>query len=514
MSVFQQLPKKSSLGAPLIAVVIGVAASIHPPVAGAQDSVRVTIVDAGPGGSGRILQDALRRPHRLVEPDSTWFILRRGRSLSTTLIVLGRSAAIDANVDGDVVVVGGDLFVRPAAHISGRAVAIGGGVYPSALAIVAGGTESFRDNTFSITRTELGYQLAYVSLRVNPSPPVVFPALYGMRMPTYDRVDGVSLPYGPTLTFADGRGELTPLLVYRSDLGKIDPVVKGRLEITRRLHVDARIGRETFTNDDWIWSDFVNSLSTLAYGTDTRNYFRAERAELRARRMWEWPHLQLEPFVGARMERAWSVGPFVGETRAPWSLWGRRDSLHMRRPNPAITDGYIGSTLAGTTLQWDAGGVTISATSGAEIAFTAPGDRAFAQITSDLDGSFLTFGNQEYGINAHWITTPSGAPPAQRFAYVGGAGTLPFEDLLDEGGDEVLLIDQRYTYPLLNVQLGMVGSPTLLLRHRLASAGLHKLPAFGQVLGVGAMLAVLRVELQLDPATRRKRFSAGLTFSR
>jgi hypothetical protein len=186
----------------------------------------------------------------------------------------------------------------------------------------------------------------------------------------------------------------------------------------------------------------------------------------------------------------------------------------MRRPNPAILDGHIGSALAGTALHWEAGGVTVNAETGAEIGLSAPADRRFVQLTSDLDATFLTFGDQQYDIDAHWVTSPSDAPPPQRFAYLGGAGTLPFEDLLDEGGDELLLIDQRYAYPLLNVTLGFLGSPTLLLRHRLASAGLTKLPAFGQLVGVGVMLTVVRAELQFDPNTRRKRFGVGFTFSR
>lgn len=482
---------------------------------GAQEPV-VTVADAGPGASGRIIQQALARAHRLVEPpgDSSWFILRRGQQESSTLIVLGRSAAIEGNVEGDVIVVGGDLFVRPAAHINGRAVAIGGGVYPSALALIAGGSESFRDNTFTITRTASGYELRYLSLREDASSPLLLPGVYGLRGPTYDRSNGISIPYGPTYSFADGRGELDGTVTYRSDLGKIDPLIKGTMQITRRVSLRARAGRETFTNDAWIRSNLVNSLSVLGFGDDTRNYYRADRAEITAHRAWEFSRTQVEPFVGGRIERAWSVGPAPGETSHPWTAWGNDDAFDVRRPNPPIMDGSIASALAGARLDWSSGGVKFGGVSVAEVAFSAPGSRTFTQITSDAQASFLTFGDQQYDLDVHWVTTPSDVPPTQRFVYLGGPGTLEFHDLLSFGGDELLLIDQRYSYPLLNFRLGFLGSPTLLLRHRLGSAGIGKLPQFEQILGFGVAIMVARVEWQVDPATGRSRVSFGFSFSR
>lgn len=480
----------------------------------AQDSSRVTLIDLGPGASGRIVQEALAKPHHLVEPDTSWYIVPRGTQENTTLIVLSRTAAISGRVAGDVVVIGGDLFVRPGAHIEGRAVAIGGGVYPSALGVIDNGFESFRDNTFAITRAGDGYELRYLSLRENASAPLLFPGVYGLRIPTYDRVNGASIPFGPSLTFAGGRGEVNGLAIYRSDLGKVDPVIDGTFQLTRRSRAEARIGRETLSNDSWIWSNLVNSLSVLVFGTDTRNYYRADHADLTVHRLWEWTSTQMEPFVGGRAERAWSAGPGFGATSAPWSFWGRTDSLGMRRPNPGIMDGNITSALAGTTFEWQGQGVTLDALSGAEIALAAPADRKFVQVTTDVGVKFLTFGEQEYALDVHWVTTPSDAPPNQRFVYLGGAGTLPFEDLLDQGGDELLLIDQRYSYPLLNVRIGLFGTPTLLLRHRLGSAGLAKLPSFQQVLGAGVMLTLVRAEVQMDPATGKARFSMGLSFSR
>jgi len=43
------------------------------------------------------------------------------------------------------------------------------------------------------------------------------------NLPTYNRVNGVSVPFTPTLTVGDDRLVVSPAITYRSHLGKIDP---------------------------------------------------------------------------------------------------------------------------------------------------------------------------------------------------------------------------------------------------------------------------------------------------
>lgn len=504
-----------------ILVRVGLAMLVHVTIAGAQP--RVVVADRGPGASGRILSDVLEDRHQLVEPgaDTVWFVLGRNQQVRGSLVVLGRTAAIEGQVDQDVVVVGGDLFVRPEAHISGRGIAIGGGVYPSTLAIVEGGIRSFRDNTFDITRSPDGYLLTYRSLYADGTPPLVFPGVYGLRAPSYDRANGASISGGPSLSFAGGRGNADFLITYRSDLGKFDPAAEATFEVSRRFRLEGSAGRGTFSNDDWIWSNLVNSLASVVFGRDTRNYYRADRGQVTAHRAWEAATMVIEPFVGARGERSWAVGPAVGDTSSPWSILGRTDTLDgMRRPNPQVGKLTLVSALAGTALQWESGGVRAEGRVFAEQSLSASGsagagaDDVFTQITSDLYLTFLTFGEQSYEFSGRWMTTPGGSPPPQRFAYIGGSGTLPFLDLLEQGGDELVFIDQRYSVPLTTIQLGMLGAPTLQLRHRLGSAGFQRLPSLEQVLGVGVIVSVVRGEFLVDPATGETRVSVGFSFAR
>jgi hypothetical protein len=64
------------------------------------------------------------------------------------------------------------------------------------------------------------------------------------------------------------------------------------------------------------------------------------------------------------------------------------------------------------------------------------------------------------------------------------------------------------------VHVGLLGEPTLQIRHRLGSAGVGRLPTLEQVVGLGVMLTLIRGEIQLDPATGDTRFSVGFSFSR
>ncbi len=482
--------------------------------AGIANAQTVTITDIGPGESGRILRNALRRPHRLAEPDSVRLVITREVQVRGALIALGRNVLIEGSVDGDVIVVGGDVFVRAGAQIGGRVIAIGGGAYPSALAAVAGGTETFRENTFEITRVEGGYRLSYRSTEPPKEAPLLFPDVYGFRMPAYDRVNGLSVRFGPAFSFAGNRGRVDVLGTYRSNLGEVDPSMRASLQLSRRTRAALDVRRGSFTNDDWIWLEWINSGSVLTFGDDTRNFYRADRAELTLYRLWEGENIKWEPFIRASFERDWSVGSPSVATGGPWSLMGRTDTLSMWRPNPTITPGHLTSAHVGTSMHWESDGLRLTAATRLEVALSAPGDASFQLSTTDVAVTFPVFGEQTYGADIHFVTTLGDTPPPQRFSYLGGSGTLPFHEMLSFGGDQLLLIDQRYSIPLTGIRLGDFGNPSLQLRHRIAAAGLGELPDFETMLGFGIAVVFVRGEVQVNPATGKARLAAGFTFSR
>src|SRR6185369_17647982 len=101
-------------------------------------------------------------------------------------IVIRRDDTVASTVHGDVIVVGGDLFLHPGARIDGRAIAYGGGVYNSSLGMAGREKISFRDFTYRITPVPGGYALDYEWIRERVTDKLSWPFL-GFVPPLYDR---------------------------------------------------------------------------------------------------------------------------------------------------------------------------------------------------------------------------------------------------------------------------------------------------------------------------------------
>lgn len=472
----------------------------------------VRVADLGPGLAGRMLARVLAGPHVVLRgAPGRVVLLRRDTTFTTSVVVLGGDAAVASHVEGDVVVIGGDLYLRPGGRVDGRAMAHGGGIYPSTLAYVGGGRFAWRDHTFDETVRGGEILLSYRDLERFPVPVVGFPA-YGLQLPEYTRVDGLALGWGPTITVAEGGAEFIPTLTYRTHLGAIDPAVAGSVRLGRRNRLEGEVGRATFSNDRWIRGNLVNSLTTFIGGVDTRNYFRADRAELRAHRMWEGATATWEPWLGARIERAWSTGPDSTTTSHPFTLFARDDRERERvlRYNPRVTKGNTASALAGLALQWESPQrVTTTARVLVEQAFSSPTER-FTQATGHLELGFPTYRTQTFELLAHAVATAGDAPP-QRYAYLGGRGTILTLDLLELGGDRLAYVESRYNIPIERVAIPLAGPPIVTLRHAIGSAGVGRLPTFVQNVGVRLTVAVIRIDYTVDPATRDARTDVSFT---
>ncbi len=492
---------------------------LRPDSAGAQELAdaaarrRTAVVrDLGPGVAGRALRATLTQPHLLVVAPDTGLVLGRALRVGTTLVVVG-SARVASTVRGDVVVLG-DLYLRPGALIEGRAVAIGGRVMPSALAAVRGGVRAYPELAFA-ARSELGDTLGLAVRLLDPVDvrTVVLPGVTGVRIPAYNRIDGLALAFGPEIRLDTGRVRIEPLVTYRSHLGVVDPGLVAAAELTRRTGVALRAQRATLTNDAWIRGDILNSGLALGLGTDVRNYYRADRAEAAVTRRFETTRHVVEPFVGALVERAWSVARDSGSASAPFSFLGRNDREGMRRANPAFTGGRLASALAGARWRTEADGVRTDVTVRVEQAVSVARGGAFTQGTLDAELALPGFRDHTIILLAHAVGTIGGDVPTQRYAYVGGSGTIPSMFLLEQGGAQLVWAETRYTVPLTGIQLPLVGSPRVTLRHIVGGAGPERLPSLTQNLGVRLGISLLRVDYTFDPRGRGRRdFSIGVGF--
>jgi hypothetical protein len=488
----------------LLALLLAGAASAQTP--------DIVVRTSGPGPASRLLREVAATPHVLVReaPDGKAAIAK-DTIIGMSVIVVGVNAAVEGRVEGDVVVVNGDLFMHPGGHITGRAIAIGGGVYASSLAEIEGEALQFYDTRYDVHERNGQLQLDYRAPREIGVPTVSFPLVYGVRIPSYDRVQGLSVPIGPRFTFDTGRFVIDPLVTYRSDLGAWDPSLAVDLGVGRTVRLLAWGGRGTFTNDAWIQSDIMNSVSTIVAGRDRRNYFRADRAELALRKRWQRESAEYEATVGGRGEFATSVS-----AGGPWSLLNRDDSTEgIPRPNPAIARGRTYSALASVGGRWTLEPeATARLLAGVEVPFRAPLGTDWVQLTVEGTIRFPTFGVQSFELESHAVLTSGDDAPPQRYAYLGGSGTLPTFDLLEFGGDQLLYFDARYNVPITAVQLPFVGPPVVSLRYMIGSAGVGSLPGFEQNLGLRLAVQPIRVDFTVDPSSGDTHFGFGLVMMR
>ncbi len=360
-------------------------------------------------------------------------------------------------------------------------------------------------------------------------PPITLPMGIGLRIPSYDRVNGVTIPWGPQLTLGDDRVELNALVSYRSNLGNWDPSLEGFVRPGDANEVKVYVGRGTFTNDAWIRSDLLNSLAALFVGSDARNYYRGDRASLRFTHTLSTAAITLTPFIGGNIERDWSTGSLT-PNKTPWSFFGRKGNLRMKRPNPPVVKRHVNSVLGGSGIEMSRGGLEGRLDISVEHAFEGkspqcilppsgvpictPTQSAFTQTTLDSRVKFPTFGTQTFEFKGHALFAGGDILPPQRFAYLGGSGTLATVNLLALGGDNLLYVMGDYVIPIDRIVLPLVGSPFVALTYSAGNAGLGNIPALIQNVGVGAGFSLFRVDYSIDPARNRSPLSrrSAVTF--
>jgi hypothetical protein len=223
-------------------------------------------------------------------------------------------------------------------------------------------------------------------------------------------------------------------------------------------------------------------------------------------RLWESETGKLTLYAGGRLENASSVRPGFDATGGPWTVLARADADRddRLRLNPRIDEGRVTSGIGGARWDWTDGRIV------ARLDADGEANTDFGQLTLDAGAHFPTFGTQTLRVETHWVTS-GGEVPRQRFAYIGGSGTLPTIDLLAEGGDQLAYVDFRYEIPIDRIQLPIVGSPSITLREALGGAAIGRFPTIHQSSGLRLSASYAYVEWMVDPSSRKSHFGFGLT---
>jgi hypothetical protein len=465
-------------------------------------------------GRGDADNDAYLR--RLVESGQYQLIARdtllvAADTVHGTALVLRATVRIDGVITGDLVIVDANVFLRPNARILGNVRNIGGGYYPSENAAIAGGVRTEPNASYLVREEADGARLVILGT-AQPSV-IVRPGIFGLAIPTYDRVDGLTLSYASGLLLPR-MGGVEPVVNGRVDYRSRRGAITGGLELALpRGATTVAIGAErtTLTNERWIRGDLDNTISFFFMAKDLRDYYAADRAYAEVRRVVETGPRTTELFVRGQVEDATSL-----TAGNPWTVMGT-----PRGDNLAVDDGRIGSVVGGGRMEWDLPVHRVRVEALAEAAGAVlDGDHSFMRYVASADWAMRTFRNQTLRVQPHFQGPLPGTDslPRQRWSFVGGSGTLNTFDVAEFRGDRVAFVETQYIVPL-PFRVRFLGSPDLELLHMAGMAWTgEESPPLEQNVGARLRFGFVNVRFLMNPAAtgEQTRFdlSAGLNLPR
>jgi hypothetical protein len=493
------------LGCLLVALIAGTARAQEP------HCLTARLVSAHTAASGPVVRAVLAQPHEMLcATDTTMVTLTRGANLPKSIVLIGHKAAVEDTVHGDVLMIGGDLFLHPGSYIDGHAIAICGGVYASAQAVVKYGVVIEPCERFQLANDGPTVTVEYWPRGLAPPVAVRFPTFYGFRIPSYDRSDGLSAGWGPTVNFDSLHLHVAPIITYRSNLGHWDPSMTVNWNPASATTLTFVGERATLTNDAWSRPGIFNSTATLASGSDANNYYRSDHFALMLKRDIGDKQNNLAPFVEVSDEFDRSVGPDSNSRHYAWSLIDPLDTSAIRRENPGITRGRIISATGGFKGLWTVSeNTSLSGAVSVEVPFTSPVPGTWVQTTVDGDLKVPTIADNTLEVTTHDVLTAGDRAPAQRYAYLGGAATIPTLFMLQEGGDDLIWGSANYLIPIHLFQIPLFGPPQIGAYYTLGSAGIRRLPHFSNNVGPQAIIGVFQFLFLYDPGTHKHDFAVG-----
>jgi hypothetical protein len=464
-------------------------------------------------GRGDIENDLFLRT-LIASGDYTLFvrdtvIARADTVRGTALMALG-TIRIDGTITGDLIIVDANVFIRPGARILGRIRNVAGGLYPSELAVVEGGTHSEPNAPYRATQLADGRVVITGQARARA---LALPGIAGLRIPTYDRVDGLTLSFGPTLALPRIERiepELRPRIDYRSQRGAIT----GGIELgLPRGRTELALGAErtTLTNERWIRSDLNNTVSYFFMAKDLRDYYEADRAYAELRRALEVGPRTTSAFLRAQLEDARSL-----RAGSPWTVTGT-----PRTDNLPVDSGRISSAVAGVNMLWSLPLHVVEIDGGVEAAARAlGGDHGFTRYVLDTDWAMAALRDHTLRIQTHFQGPLPGTDslPPQRWSFVGGSSTLQTFEIAEFRGDRVAFVETEYSVPLPPREgIRFIGRPPLDLLHAVGMAWTHEQSRrFEQNVGARLRFTFVNFRVLTNPRSFGDdvKFSVGLHLPR
>lgn len=433
-------------------------------------------------------------------------LIANGDTLRGSYIAAGITVRLAGVVDGDLVGVDSNLFLRPGGHVTGDVVNIAGGYYPSEQATVAGAVTDEPNAPYDVERSGADFRIVGTQSRSLFEPD----GFRGLREPGYDRVNGLTVSVGGRLLLPRiGISEpfVGAFVGYQTERSEF--MGGGEVGIRRR-NTEVAVGAErlTLTNEQWIRGDLLNAWSSFWNGKDYRNYYDADRFYGEIRRALEDGPRMSTARLRVQVEDARSLA--AGD---PWTVLDP-DSV---RSNPAIDDGRITSARLIFDTEWRQANSELDGELEFEVADEIlDGDFSFASFALTGDFAMRAFANHTLEIEGYFQGPLPGTDslPRQRWSFVGGSSTLYTFEFNDFPGDRIAFVESEYFIPMPDrLRLPLFGVPTFSVFHHIGTGWSHGRSAdFEQNIGARLNLFFLYLRVVADPTDfGETEYGIGLT---
>lgn len=437
-----------------------------------------------------------RGDYELIDRDT---VLPADFVLTSDLVIIGARVALEGRIEGRVGLIASDLFLRPGSSIQGPIATIAADVHPSGSSEAGTVLASDPRLIMERSRTAAGHRLEIT--KAAPGRLLTFPGISGFALPTYDRVNGVSLYWSAGLWAEEDTSpvQLRGRAVVHLERRTLGGGVEARYRPSANTRATLRASRTTRTSDAWIRGDLANSLSALFFASDLRNYYSSDVLRLEIARLPPAALVAGEGFLAPRLDVQLSRDRSL-PTGDPYSIFRGE---HAWRENPQIDEGVLASLTAGASGAWRGPTTRFDATIATEWAPPGIGDFHFAQLRASARGRLQALFRHEISISGHLLLPiASEVLPRQRWSFLGGQGTLPTFETASMRGDHLLFLESEYSVPLRRLRLPLLGVPALSIKHASGAVwvGSASRPELEQNLGIGLKLSFFDAMFYIDPA--------------
>lgn len=460
----------------------------------ASDAAAQVITRSGRGSprlDARIDQIISNRQYRLISVDT---FIARNDTLRGPILSLGNRVVIEGTILGGLTVVDANVYVRPTARIEGDVINIGSGLYRSEQATITGRVEDHPLAPYHVERENGAFVIVG-----DVEHKLVKPKFLA---PYANRVDGITPRLGATFALPTlGRTSIELFGWGSYSFDRPDDWTEklqggGELRLRRGLnHIGFGVEETTATNDDWIRSDFNNTISFMGRGKDYRNYFEAERQYVVLGRDLVRDNHAAVASLRFQREDAESLA-----AQSPWVLFEPDDGF---RVNPAISQGVISSGILGLRGEWTGLSAVAEYDAAIEIARdVAGGDFSFNAFEVWAQWAMEALANHTLELETRLSGPLPGTDnlPLQRWGMLGGSGTLYTFEVGEFFGDRVAYLQSEYSIPIDRIRLPVVGSPALELLHSIGMAWTHENSRdFEQNVGVRIQFPLLYARFVVNP---------------